>query len=248
MQPGALRLDRDAREETSRKREYRLKDNTAVTARCTWNFGTVVGGGDDEGNGGGNPDPEPTDSLTASFEQVPSEHAGKGTFDLLVRLSETVGNFSKSPRRSSFKVTQGRVRSVKQADTGLWRVRIKPASWRDVTVTLAGGRGCDASGAVCTPDGRALSNTVSATVGGQGAHRDEAQPCEGGQGRCGGVHGASQRRGLGAGDGGLRDRGRRARVEGSAAGGGGRGLHRHVGHARVRGGRDAEDGLGAHPR
>ena len=35
-----------------------------------------------------------------------------------------------------------------------------------MTVTLAGGRGCDAAGGVCTPDGRALSNTSRATVGG----------------------------------------------------------------------------------
>ena len=48
----------------------------------------------------------------------------------------------------------------------MWRVRVKPSSWRKVGVTLAGGRDCDAQGAVCTPDGRALSNTVSATVRG----------------------------------------------------------------------------------
>ena len=100
------------------------------------------------------------------FEQVPSEHAGKGIFDLLVRLSETVGNVSKSPRASSFDVKGGRVRSVKQAEAGLWRVRVKPSSWRKVEVTLAGGRDCDTEGAVCTPAGRALSNTVSATVQG----------------------------------------------------------------------------------
>ena len=117
-------------------------------------------------SGGGGSDPEPTDPLTASFEQVPSEHDGKGTFSFRVRLSETVGNFSKSPRASSFAVTRGRVRSVEQVDAGLWRVRVKPSSWRNVGVTLAGGRDCDTEGAVCTPDGRALENTVSATVRG----------------------------------------------------------------------------------
>ncbi len=35
-----------------------------------------------------------------------------------------------------------------------------------MTVTLADGRACDAAGAVCTADGRALATTVSATVGG----------------------------------------------------------------------------------
>ena len=116
--------------------------------------------------GGGDPDPAPQDALTASFEQVPPEHEGKGTFSLLVRLSETVGSFSKSPRPSSFEVSRGRVRSVKQVEGGLWRVRVKPSSRRTVGVTLAGGKDCDAAGAVCTPDGRALSNTVTATVRG----------------------------------------------------------------------------------
>ena len=116
--------------------------------------------------GGGGRDPEPTDPLTASFEQVPAEHEGKGSFSFLVRLSETVGNFSKSPRASSFEVTRGRVRSVRQVDAGLWRVWVRPSSWRTVGVTLAGGRDCDAEGAVCTPDGRALENTVTATVQG----------------------------------------------------------------------------------
>ena len=114
--------------------------------------------------GGGSNDLDRTEALTASFEQVPAAHDGKGTFDLLVRLSETIGNFSKSPRASSFEVTQGSVVMVEQADAGLWRVRVRPSSWSKVTVTLAGGRDCDTKGAVCTRDIRALSNTVTATV------------------------------------------------------------------------------------
>jgi hypothetical protein len=77
-----------------------------------------------------------------------------------------VGNFSKSPRASSFEVTRGQVRRVEQVAGGLWRVEVKPKSWRGVEVTLAGGRDCDAPGAVCTPDIRSLSNTVTATVPG----------------------------------------------------------------------------------
>ena len=120
-------------------------------------------------SGGGNNDPDPEDELTASFEQVPAEHNGKKKFSFLVRLSETVGNFSKSPRESSFDVTRGRVRKVEQADAGLWRVAVKPSSWRNVGVTLAGGRDCDDPGAVCTPDIRALANTVTATIPGPAA-------------------------------------------------------------------------------
>ncbi len=102
-------------------------------------------------------------ALTASFEDVPEEH-GAASFTFRVRLSETVGNFSNSPRRASFEVTGGKVLRVKQVTGGLWQVRVRPSSWGTVEVTLAGGRGCDEAGAVCTPDGRPLSNTVSATI------------------------------------------------------------------------------------
>ncbi len=55
---------------------------------------------------------------------------------------------------------------MRKVESGLWRVRIAPKSWKDMTVTLAGGRACGAAGAVCTADGRALTNTSSAAVGG----------------------------------------------------------------------------------
>ena len=118
------------------------------------------------GEGPSSGEEEERDPLTASFETVPEAHDGQSAFTLDVRLSETVGRFSRSPRASSFAVTPGRVTGVVQVGAGLWRVTVQPASSSDVTVTLAGGRDCDdePSGAVCTPDGRALSNTSSARV------------------------------------------------------------------------------------
>ena len=133
------------------------------------------------GEGPGSGEEEQRDPLTASFEAVPEAHDGQAAFTLDVRLSETVGRFSRSPRASSFAVTQGRVTGVEQVGAGLWRVTVQPASSDEVTVTLAGGRDCDdePSGAVCAPDGRALSNTSTATVGGptpQVEEQVEAQP------------------------------------------------------------------------
>ncbi len=134
------------------------------------NVGSAYGGGSgtaefEGGEGPGSGGEEERDPLTAVFEEVPEEHDGT-EFAFLVRLSETVGSFSRSPRLWSFAVTQGRVTGVEQIGAGLWRVTVRPASPSDVTVTLAGGRDCDdePSGAVCTPDGRALSNTSSARV------------------------------------------------------------------------------------
>ena len=135
------------------------------------NVGSAYGGGSGTaefrgGEGPGSGGEEERGPLTAGFEEVPEEHDGT-EFAFLVRLSETVGRFSRSPRASSFAVTQGRVTGVEQVGAGLWRVTVRPAlSSGVVTVTLAGGRDCDdePSGAVCAPDGRALSNTSSARV------------------------------------------------------------------------------------
>ena len=116
------------------------------------------------GNGGGE-EAEPRAALTASFEGAPAEHDGRAfTFDL--RFSEALGAGGKAPARASFTAVQGRVESVSRVEAGLWRVRVKPVSWRDVTVTLRGGRECAALYAVCTADGRALENSPDARVGG----------------------------------------------------------------------------------
>ena len=113
----------------------------------------------------GDEEAEPLAALTASFEGVPAAHDGRAfTFDL--RFSEALGTGGQVPARASFTAVQGRVESVARVEAGLWRVRLKPVSWRDVTVTLRGGRDCAALDAVCTADGRALENSPGASVGG----------------------------------------------------------------------------------
>ncbi len=107
-----------------------------------------------------------TEPLTAAFEGAPDEHDGKAALALDVRFSEALGETANAPAKASFAVEGGRVKDVRKVESGLWRVRIAPKSWKDMTVTLAGGRACGAAGAVCTADGRALTNTSSAAVGG----------------------------------------------------------------------------------
>ena len=103
--------------------------------------------------------------LTAAFGNVPSEHDGTAfTFDLT--LSDTPGAGS-LPVAASFKVAPGTA-SVSGSGTR-YAVTVTPKAanaWKDVTITLAGGRACDEEGAICTADGRALSNSLSVTVGG----------------------------------------------------------------------------------
>ena len=111
--------------------------------------------------------------LTAAFENVPAEHDGGSGFPLDVRFSEALGEGGTAPVAASFAVSGGAVEQVRRTGPGLWRVRIVPKNWKDVTVTLAGGRACNAAGAVCTADGRPLSNTLAATVGGPARLRIE---------------------------------------------------------------------------
>ena len=106
-----------------------------------------------------------TEPLTAVFDNMPSGHDGTAfTFD--VTLSDTPGA-SKQPVAASFKVAPGKA-SVSGSGTR-YTVSVTPKAanaWKDVTVTLAGGRACSEEGAVCTADGRALTNTSSVTVTG----------------------------------------------------------------------------------
>ena len=106
-----------------------------------------------------------TEPLTAAFENVPSEHDGTAfTFDLTLSEAPGAGNL---PVAASFKVAPGKA-SVSGSGTR-YTVTVTPKAanaWKDVTITLAGGRACAEAGAVCTADGRALSNTSTTTVGG----------------------------------------------------------------------------------
>ena len=104
--------------------------------------------------------------LTAAFEGVPAEHDGAAAFWLSVRFSEALGEGAVAPVPASFKVRAGQARRVERIEAGLWRVKVKPDAWRDVTVTLAPPAGCTDEGAVCASGGRALANTAAATVGG----------------------------------------------------------------------------------
>ena len=110
----------------------------------------------------------PSGVLTARFARAPAEHDGKTAFKLRIAFSEGIEIGFRTFRDQSLSVSGGSVKNAKRVAgrKDLWEVKVKPDSLADVTVTLAGGAACDAPGAVCTPDGRALSNTVTATVRG----------------------------------------------------------------------------------
>ena len=114
-------------------------------------------------------------ALTASFANVPAEHGGPGetnrfTFDLI--FSEAPEVSYRTLRDDAFTVTGGAVKRAKrkvQGSNQSWTIHVEPDGWGQVAITLNAGKACTASGAVCTADDRALSNSPSATVAGPAA-------------------------------------------------------------------------------
>ena len=107
--------------------------------------------------------------LTASFVDVPAEHDGESAFMLKIAFSEPLSRMSGRRLRSDVvAVSGGRATAAGRVDRrrDLWKLTVEPDSLADVTVTLEAGAACDSPAAVCTKDGRALSNTISTTVRG----------------------------------------------------------------------------------
>ena len=114
-------------------------------------------------------------TLTASFANVPAEHGGGGeanrfSFDLSFSENPKVGY--RTLRDHAFTVSGGDVKKAKRKVRGnnqSWTIIVEPDGWGDVSLTLPGNRACSASNAVCTSDGRQLSNSPSATISGPAA-------------------------------------------------------------------------------
>ena len=68
-------------------------------------------------------------TVAVAFGNVPAEHDGRTAFALDVQSGS-------EPAAAAFTVTNGKVTGVESLDPVLWRVRVKPKSWKDVTVAL----------------------------------------------------------------------------------------------------------------
>ena len=109
--------------------------------------------------------PEP---LTASFEGLPAEHAGQGSFSFRVAFSEEISISYKTVRDASFRVTGGDVTKARRVDKrrDLWKITVEPDAHEAVRIDLPETTDCGTRGAICTGDGRGLSHALSATVAG----------------------------------------------------------------------------------
>ena len=111
----------------------------------------------------------PLPPLTAGFEGAPSTHDGQTAFTFELRFSEEFDLSYVTLRDHSFTVTGGtvaRARRLEPPGNVRWEITISPESNADVTVVLPATTDCGAQGAICTEDGRKLSNRLSLTVSG----------------------------------------------------------------------------------
>ena len=69
----------------------------------------------------------------------------------------------------AFTVTGGEVTKAKRLEKGKnvrWEIHVMPDSSGNVTIVLPVNEDCDAQGAICTGEGRKLSNSLDFTVSG----------------------------------------------------------------------------------
>ena len=106
--------------------------------------------------------------LTASFANVPADHNGSN-FTFQLSFSENVEAGYARIRDDAFTVSGGAIASASRQTQGSnqgWNVEVNPTGNEAITITLLETTDCDASGAICTDDGRKLSHPTSATVAG----------------------------------------------------------------------------------
>ncbi len=113
------------------------------------------------------PTPSP---LTVSLENAATSHNGTDVFTFEIRFSEEFGLSYKTLKSYAFNVTGGSVKKAQRMDRDsktpniLWLITVQPDSNVDVTITLPVTTDYTYDGAICTADGRKLSNSLIFTV------------------------------------------------------------------------------------
>ena len=106
-------------------------------------------------------------TLTASIHDAPDSHDGETAFTFDLKFSEEFSISYKKLRDHAFEVSGGRVtqaRRLEKPSNLRWEIRVKPDGTGYVTIVLPATADCDDDGAICTEDGRMLSEKVELTV------------------------------------------------------------------------------------
>ena len=113
----------------------------------------------------------PRANLTATSSNAPTSHDGTNAFTFELRFSEEISIGYEAMRDSVLTVTGGAINGARRlaspSNIG-WEIRVTPSGNGDVVITLPVTADCTAQGAICTGDGRKLSEEVTVTIGGPG--------------------------------------------------------------------------------
>ena len=106
--------------------------------------------------------------LTGEFYILPWRHDGSRLFWMHFRFNDEVTISESDMRNYAFEVTGGRVRrgGHRDGDKKDWSIQIEPESAGAITVALPADRKCSRRGAVCSAEGRRLSERLEVTIPG----------------------------------------------------------------------------------
>ena len=109
-----------------------------------------------------------TETLEASFKNVPQDHDGSNTFTFQVHFTNDVSITPAAMRDHAFTVTNGDATAAARINSrdDRWLITVDPDGDDAVTITLPGNRACGTQGAICTDEDNPvqLGNSPSATV------------------------------------------------------------------------------------
>ena len=107
--------------------------------------------------------------LTASVREAPESHDGSAAFTFELHFSEEFGLSYVALRDHAFTVTGGSIeqaRRLTQASNQGWEITVRPSGSGAVTLTLPVTTDCEDEGAVCTGDGKMLSERLETVIPG----------------------------------------------------------------------------------
>ena len=112
---------------------------------------------------------KPTPLTVRLVFPVAGHHGASNVFTFDIRFSEEIPLSYKTLKFHAFTVTGGSILKAQRMDKPSnikWRIMVRPDSNEDVTIVLPATTDCEAQGAICTEDGRKLSNRLVFTVSG----------------------------------------------------------------------------------
>ena len=125
---------------------------------------SVMVEGPTEGDGNGRS--APPSPLRAFLNDEPDHHNGSDPFTLELAFDDSIKAYA-ADVSDSITVTNGSLTTIAQNESDItrWNLTVTPSGADTITVELAASVPCDEDGALCTFNGRRLSQGVQTTIG-----------------------------------------------------------------------------------